>query len=85
MDSAGPEIGRLRGRRVLVTGASRGIGAAFAERAAAEGADVAIVARTGDRHDHLSGSLRETAQRLRAYGNGVVVIIADLADAEGRQ
>jgi citronellol/citronellal dehydrogenase len=85
MDSADPEIGRLRGRRVVVTGASRGIGAAFAERAAAEGADVAIVARTGDKHDHLSGSLNETAQRLRAYGNRVAVIVADLADAEGRQ
>ncbi len=70
---------------MLVTGASRGIGAAFAQRAAAEGADVAIVARTGDRHDHLSGSLNETAQRLRAYGNKVAVIIADLADSAGRQ
>jgi citronellol/citronellal dehydrogenase len=79
------EHGRLSGRRVLVTGASRGIGAAFAQRAAAEGADVAIVARTGDHHDHLSGSLNETAQCLRAYGNRVVVIIADLADGAGRQ
>ena len=79
------ERGRLYGRRVLVTGASRGIGAAFAQRAAAEGADVAIVARTGDRHDHLSGSLNDTAQRLHAYGNKVAVIIADLADAAGRQ
>jgi citronellol/citronellal dehydrogenase len=85
VDGASGQRGRLHGRRVLVTGASRGIGAAFAQRASAEGADVAIVARTGDRHHHLSGSLNETAPRLHAYGNKVAVIIADLADADGRQ
>jgi NAD(P)-dependent dehydrogenase (short-subunit alcohol dehydrogenase family) len=85
VDAADQGPGRLWGRRVLVTGASRGIGAAFAQRAAAEGADVAIVARTGDRHDHLSGSLNETAERLRLYGNRVAVIVADLADAERRE
>ena len=76
---------RLAGRRVLVTGASRGIGAAFSQRAAAEGADVALVARTRDRHDHLPGSLTETAERCRAHGGRVVVVVADLADAEARR
>ena len=75
---------RLGGHRVLVTGASRGIGAAFAERAAAEGADVAVVARTRDRHHHLSGTLNKTARRLQPYGNRVVVIVADLADGDDR-
>lgn len=75
---------RLAGRRVLVTGASRGIGAAFAERAAAEGASVALVARTRTKHDHLAGSLTETAQRLAPYGNPVVIIEADLADPTDR-
>lgn len=70
---------------MLVTGASRGIGAAFAERAAAEGAAVAIVARTLDRHDHLPGSLAETEERIRRHGGAVAVIRADLADASDRQ
>ncbi|MGA8371961.1 MAG: SDR family NAD(P)-dependent oxidoreductase [Acidimicrobiales bacterium] len=75
----------LAGRRVLVTGASRGIGAAFAERAAAAGADLAIVARTRERHDHLSGSLNETAERLKRYGHSVAVITADLSDGAARE
>lgn len=75
---------RFRGRRAVVTGASRGIGAAIAERFAAEGADVAIVARTLDRHDHLAGSLQETAGRLRRFGGQVAVIVADITDEAER-
>lgn len=74
----------LSGRRALVTGASRGIGAATARRLAAEGADVAIVARTLDQHDHLAGSLRETAAQVESLGRNVVVITADLSDGEAR-
>lgn len=76
--------GRLQGRRALVTGASRGIGAAAAQRIAAEGADVAIVARTVTEHDHLAGSLQQTADRIRAFGVNVVVIAADIADEAAR-
>lgn len=76
--------GRFGGRRALVTGASRGIGAAAAERLAAEGADVAIVARTLDAHDTLAGSLRETAARLEPHGGRVAIVTADLTDADGR-
>jgi citronellol/citronellal dehydrogenase len=75
---------RLTGRRALVTGASRGIGAATARRLAAEGADVAVTARTGERHPSLPGSLRETAEQLDAFGGRVVTVLADLTDAEER-
>ena len=75
---------RLRERRAIVTGASRGIGAAIAERLAAEGADVAITARTLDRHDTLRGSLGETAARLERYGTKVGIVVADLADEHER-
>ncbi len=76
---------RFAGRRVLVTGASRGIGAALAQRFAAEGADIAIVARTLDHHDHLAGSLHETATSMEGFGGKVAVIVADLADGDDRQ
>jgi citronellol/citronellal dehydrogenase len=75
---------RFAGRRALVTGASRGIGAGIAERLAAEGADVAVTARTLDQHEHLSGSLRATADRLARYGTRVGVVVADLGDADAR-
>ncbi len=75
---------RFRGRRAVVTGASRGIGAAVARRLAAEGADVAITARTADQHPTLAGSLRETAGHLGRFGGTVAVIRADLADADDR-
>jgi NAD(P)-dependent dehydrogenase (short-subunit alcohol dehydrogenase family) len=65
---------------VLVTGASRGIGAALAIELAAQGAQVAICARTMDAHPTLEGSLQET---LSAMGGGHAFAV-DLTDAEDR-
>src|SRR3954453_6884077 len=75
---------RFASRRALVRGGSRGIGAAIAERLAADGADVAITARTLDKHDHLAGSLLETQERLQRYGTNVAVVVADLTDENER-
>lgn len=77
--------GRFRGRRALVTGSSRGIGAGIAERLAAEGADVVLTARTLDRHERLAGSLNETRDRLAGYGTRVAVVVADLTDEIDRR
>lgn len=75
---------RFAGRRAVVTGSSRGIGAGVAERLAAEGADVVVTARTMRPGGTLSGSLEETVERLRGYGGKVEAVVADLTIEEER-
>lgn len=75
---------RLAGRNVIVTGASRGIGAALARRLAAEGANLFLVARTLEQHDRLAGSLSETVARCVDHGVVAVPHVADLTSGESR-
>jgi NAD(P)-dependent dehydrogenase (short-subunit alcohol dehydrogenase family) len=78
--------GLLRGRTALITGASRGIGVAIAERLAAEGATVAISARTVEPGtNRFAGTLPETIDQITAIGGEAVAIQADLSVPEDRE
>lgn len=70
-----PQPGRLAGRLALITGASRGLGAAIAKRFAAEGARLVLVART-------VGGLEEVDDAVRAAGGSATLVPLDLTDVD---
>ncbi len=58
----------LAGKTLFVTGASRGIGLAIALRAARDGANVAIAAKTAEPHKHLPGTIYTAAKEIEDAG-----------------
>jgi citronellol/citronellal dehydrogenase len=78
-------MGALDGRVAVVTGASRGIGAEIARRFAAEGARVAVSARTTEPgQSQFEGTIHETVQSIVDAGGAAVAVAANLARPEDR-
>ncbi|MEY4023316.1 MAG: hypothetical protein RLZ23_277 [Actinomycetota bacterium] len=70
----------LQGKRIFVTGGSRGIGLAIALRAARDGAAIAIAAKTSDPNPKLPGTIHTAAEDIRAAGGTALPIQCDLRD-----
>lgn len=69
---------RLEDKVILITGASRGVGAACAEACAREGARLALAAKTVEPHPTLPGTLGQTADAVRAHGSEALVLPCDV-------
>jgi citronellol/citronellal dehydrogenase len=70
----------LKGKTLFISGASRGIGLAIALRAARDGANVAIAAKTAEPHPKLKGTIYTAADEVRAAGGKALPLICDIRD-----
>ena len=69
---------RLQDQVILITGGSRGVGAAVARAVAREGAHVALAGKTLEPHPKLAGTLVEVAEEIRALGREALIIQTDI-------
>lgn len=72
--------GKLAGRTLFITGASRGIGKAIALKAARDGANVVIAAKTAEAHPKLPGTIYTAAAEIEAAGGKALPCIVDVRD-----
>jgi len=70
----------LAGKRIFITGGSRGIGLAIALRAAADGASIAIAAKTADPNPKLPGTIFTAAAEIEAAGGKALALQCDIRD-----
>jgi len=71
-------MGTLAGKTLFITGASRGIGLAIAKRAAQDGANVAIAAKTAEPHPKLEGTIYTAAEEIEKAGGKALPLIVDV-------
>jgi citronellol/citronellal dehydrogenase len=72
----------LAGKKIFITGGSRGIGLAIALRAAADGASIAIAAKTAEANPKLPGTIFSAAKEIEAVGGTALPIQCDIRDEE---
>lgn len=68
----------LKDRTVFMSGGSRGIGLAIAERLAADGANIAFISKSGEPHPHLPGTVHTAAAAIEAAGGQALPIVGDI-------
>lgn len=68
----------LKGKTLFITGASRGIGLAIAKRAARDGANIAIAAKTAEPHKHLPGTIYTAAEEIEKAGGRALPLTVDI-------
>ncbi|MDX6276149.1 MAG: citronellol/citronellal dehydrogenase [Nocardioidaceae bacterium] len=72
----------LAGKTIIMSGGSRGIGEAIAVRAAKDGANVALLAKTTEPHPKLPGTIYTAAEAIEAAGGHALPLVGDIRDDE---
>lgn len=75
----------LAGQTLFITGASRGIGLAIALRAARDGANVVVAAKTTEPHPRLPGTIHDAAEQVEAAGGQALPLQVDIRDEDAVQ
>src|SRR5499425_2363949 len=76
--TGGLEMANLAGKTLFITGASRGIGLAIALRAARDGANIAIAAKTTEAHPKLEGTIFTAAEAIEKAGGKALPLACDI-------
>ncbi|KUI29208.1 NAD(P)-dependent oxidoreductase [Mycobacterium sp. GA-2829] len=72
----------LSGKTMFISGGSRGIGLAIAKKVAADGANVALLAKTAEPHPRLEGTIYTAAEEIESIGGHALPIVGDVRDGD---